>query len=192
MCATFRLVDDDAEEIRNIVRDIDQKYGEGAAHDVLARDFFPRQPIPVIGPGRKVSLLAWGFPLPNSKQIVFNARAESLAIRPLFRSCVQNRCLIPASWFYEWDKTKKKFRVSFPDSKLLYMAGLWMRGNATDGGRVFFSTIITTEPNAEIAKIHNRMPAIIAAPDVDRWLSGSSDGLDLLRPYEQPTRLEAV
>lgn len=67
MCATFQLGKDDIEEIHRIEKAIDDRYGEGSSQEYLSKDFFPKQRILVIGPGNKVSLLTWGFPLKNSK-----------------------------------------------------------------------------------------------------------------------------
>lgn len=192
MCATFQLAADDVEEIHRITQDIDAKYGEGSGLACLEHDFFPKQAIPVIGPGGKISLLQWGFPMKNSAQVVFNARAESLREKPMFRSCLSNHCLIPATLFYEWDKSKKKFKVAFSDRPFFYMAGLWRREQKPDGSKLFCTTIITTAPNRTIGQIHNRMPAVLAGDDVQRWLSGGAESLDLLRTFEAPTVLEAV
>lgn len=190
MCATFQLAANDVEEIHRITRDIDAKYGEGSGLAYLSHDFFPKQAIPVVGPGGRVSLLQWGFPMKNSTQVVFNARAEGLREKPMFRPYLANRCLIPATLFYEWDKSKKKFKVAFKDSPFFYMAGLWKREQKPDGSKVFYTTIITTAPNSVVSEIHNRMPAIIAASDMDRWLNGSDDSLGLLQSYETQTVLQ--
>lgn len=189
MCATFQLADEDNEEIHQIIHDIDAKYGEGTAKSCLSHDFFPRQEIPVIGPESKISLLRWGFPIPRSNQVVFNARSESLSEKPMFRTCLQNRCLIPATRFYEWGPDKTKYTITFEGLPFFYMAGLWKRVEGTEGGRTFCVTVITTAPNAAIGKVHNRMPAIITGDNVQRWLNGEAEGLDVLHPYEQPTML---
>lgn len=192
MCATFQLADEDVEEIRHITRGIDAKYGEGAGRACLSHDFFPKQSIPVIGANGKAALLHWGFPMQNSRQVVFNARAESLTEKMMFRSCLQNRCLIPATWFYEFGSDKAKYRVAFKDLPFFYMAGLWKRTVAENDDKTFCVTIITTAPNEAIGKIHNRMPAMLTGENAQSWLVGDDAGLNLLRPYEQRASLETA
>lgn len=192
MCATFQLADDDVEEIHRITRDIDAKYGEGTAQARISHDFFPKQEIPVVGPGNKVALLRWGFPMGNSKQVVFNARAESLRDKPMFRSRLQNRCLIPATRFYEFGGDKTKYKVTFKSMPFFYMAGLWTRETTAEGGKHVYATIITTAPNGDIGKVHNRMPVVFAGADALQWLGGGMESLDLLRTCEALTVLKAV
>lgn len=192
MCATFQLADDDVEEIHRITRDIDAKYGEGAAQACLSHDFFPKQEIPVVGPENKAALLHWGFPMGHSKQVVFNARAESLQEKPMFRSCLQNHCLIPATRFYEFGGDKTKYKVAFESLPFFYMAGLWTRETTLEGNKCFYVTIITTAPNGTISKVHNRMPAILAGRNAQQWLVNGAESLDLLQTCETQTVIEAV
>lgn len=192
MCATFQLAEKNIEEVHRIANDIDEKYGAGAAKACLSHDFFPKQEIPAVGRNGRAALLHWGFPMARSSQVVFNARAESLQEKPMFRSFLQNRCLIPATMFYEWGKDKTKYKVAFESLPFFFMAGLWKRGMTADGNRIFYVTIITTAPNEAIGQVHNRMPAILTGGDVQQWLNSEPEGLDLLRPYEQPTMLETA
>ena len=48
----------------------------------------------------------WSKPLKELKLATFNARAETVATKPMFRSAFKrNRCLIPVSGYYEWQDT---------------------------------------------------------------------------------------
>lgn len=124
MCATFQLSFDDIAEIKEISDEITIKYGEGTATQCFNKDFFPKSKVPIIGPESKVSLLNWGFPMKGSKNVVFNARAENLADKNMFKSSLDKRCLVPATSFYEWDRQKKKYRIFDETRKLFYIAGI--------------------------------------------------------------------
>ncbi len=102
-----------------------------------------------------------------------NARGESVASKPAFRAAFrQRRCLVPATGYYEWkvaDGGKQPYLIRLKSGELFSFAGLWERWNGPEG-EVRSFTIITTEPNALMARIHDRMPAIIPREHYARWL----------------------
>jgi putative SOS response-associated peptidase YedK len=115
-----------------------------------------------------------------------NARADSVADKPTFRTAFRKRhCLVPASGFYEWKAVgKKKMPTLFrPATGLFGFAGLWESWPG-DGEPLDTFTIITTDANATVTPTHNRMPVIIDPGDYGTWLdaASSTDG-GLLRPY---------
>jgi len=135
----------------------------------------PGSDVLVIRGPRKASLLRWGA---GNKQI--NARAETLTERPMFRNAFrQYRCLIPASGFYEWQSVagrKQPWYVLPREQQLFALGGivlLW-RG-------VRSVAIVTTAANALMAKIHERMPVLVAPGSYDAWL-GTGDASALLAP----------
>lgn len=191
MCATFELsVDRDSDEECELLEKLVARYGEGVA-EKLKGDFFPKMDAPVLGPNGGAALLRWGFPLEGSKRVIFNARAESLRTKPMFREYANNRCLVPANSFYEWDRQKKKHRLRFRGEKLFYMAGLWRPAEGPDGKKQYCFVIITTPPNEAVAALHDRMPAVIAGGDRGKWLS-VREAEGLLRPFEQPMEITGV
>lgn len=105
---------------------------------------------------------------------MINARAETVAEKPSFRSAVKSRrCLIPASGFYEWvkiDGGKQPQFVQFEDARPFAFAGLWERWSKGDDGPVDTCTIITTTPNELMAKLHHRMPVILPPALFEEWL----------------------
>jgi putative SOS response-associated peptidase YedK len=115
-----------------------------------------------------------------------NARAETVANKPVFRDAFEKRrCLIVADGYYEWEKVgpkaKQPYRFTLKPERLFVFAGLWERWERP--GRVIEScTIIVTEGNALAKRIHDRMPVILDPADHDRWLDVSA-GAELLRPY---------
>jgi putative SOS response-associated peptidase YedK len=106
---------------------------------------------------------------------LINARAETLATKPAFRNSFKSRrCLIPADGFYEWErrvKGKLPHYVYREDGDPLALAGLWAswRDPGTDE-RIVSCTIVTTEPNDLMSRLHDRMPVVLARPQWDRWL----------------------
>ncbi|MFQ3673311.1 MAG: SOS response-associated peptidase [Aggregatilineales bacterium] len=156
----------------------------------------PTQPIPVITnqSPRALTFVTWGL-IPSwakdasmAAQLI-NARAETLAEKPSFRSAYKyRRCLVPADGFYEWMKDGKVKRPQYiyrRDHALFAFAGLWERWNSPDGSEVLSATIITTEPNATIAPLHHRMAVILDPSDYKIWLDPDADPAvlqALLRP----------
>ena len=98
---------------------------------------------------------------------------------------------MPADAFYEWQKldtkNKQPFAIAMKDGKPYALAGLWERWNDRKAGTELLTfTVITTDPNAVVEPLHDRMPVIIPERDYDRWLKADPDRLpiDLLRPYD--------
>jgi putative SOS response-associated peptidase YedK len=119
--------------------------------------------------------------------------AEKVAIKPAFRDAFNSRrCLVPADGFYEWKqlgaKTKQPYRIAMADGSRMVFAGLWERWRDPANGETVKSfTIVTGEPNALCAPIHNRMPVILDPADFPAWLGETTATPDelqaLLRPY---------
>jgi putative SOS response-associated peptidase YedK len=114
-----------------------------------------------------------------------NARAETVAIKPMFRDALRrSRCLIPVSGYYEWLPTptgKQPYYYTSRDGAPLTFAGLWDEWMDIETGRLLKScTVIVTNANALAAKVHNRMPVLLQPQDFDNWLSGTG-GAELLK-----------
>jgi len=131
-----------------------------------------------------------------AKQI--NARAETLHSSNAFRDAFEKRrCIVPADGFYEWEgagPTRRPIWFHREDGGLLYFAGLYESWqprpvlSSAEGPeqwqRTF--TIITTEPNALLEPIHNRMPVILPADRVDEWLDPQETDTEKLRKLLVP------
>lgn len=115
----------------------------------------------------------------------FNARAEGAADKPAFRDAMRTaRCVVPVDGFYEWQKVdggKQPWYVYRADGQPLLLAGLYARHSWGDS-----FTIITTEANSLMANLHDRMPAVLAPADAERWcdpqITDPALVEDLLRP----------
>lgn len=144
---------------------------------------------------RELTLFRWGLIPFWAKDLaigsrMINARSETVAEKPAFRAAFRSRrCLIPASGFYEWQKTqsgKQPHMIGMEDGKPFAMAGMWEHWEGGDGSIIESCTILTTTPNELIERVHNRMPVILDRGDFDDWLDPSAEtGLlhHLLRPY---------
>ena len=115
--------------------------------------------------------------------------SETVAKKPTFRNAWKRdqRCLVPFSWFYEWDqrsKPKQPWRVLPAHEPFLVMAGLWDRSPLPDGEMLESFTIVTTGPNQLLTDIgHHRSPVMLDQADWDHWLSGTKDEAEtLIRP----------
>ena len=130
----------------------------------------------------------WGKPLKEFKLATFNARAETVAEKPMFRSAFKNsRCLIPASGYYEWQTTpegKQPFYFTRRDGQVMTIAGLWSGWVENASGETLKScTMLITAPNKLAATIHDRMPVILEAKNFERWEHGNAENAAaLMRP----------
>jgi putative SOS response-associated peptidase YedK len=120
----------------------------------------------------------WKKPLKELRMATFNARAETVETKPMFRDAFKrSRCLIPMSGYYEWQSTphgKQPWYFTARDGSLiLTAAGLWDEWkNPESGERLKSCTMIITEPNDFAAEVHNRMPAFLMAEQFEPWLRG--------------------
>ena len=165
----------------------------------------PTQPVLAIPNDDKneADFFVWGLiPMwakdPAIGNRLINARGETLAEKPAFRSSLKyKRCLILADGFYEWKgapgrKTKTPFFIHMKDRKPFAFAGLWDSWNSPDGSLIKSCTIITTEPNDLTAIIHNRMPVILHPRDYAKWLDPAPQTPEHLKPLIKPFPAEEM
>jgi putative SOS response-associated peptidase YedK len=103
-----------------------------------------------------------------------NARGETVATKPAFRSAFKKRrCLILADGYYEWTGkpgAKQPWHFRYDDDRAFAFAGLWECWKLPEADPVETCTIVTTEANAESSKYHDRMPVILDPNDYGAWL----------------------
>ena len=144
--------------------------------------------------GFGVALMRWGLVPPWAKELKFgvqcvNARAESVAEKPAFRDAFQaRRCLVPASCWVEWREEggiKQPYRLEQGNGAPLLFAGLWERWRPRDGGDwVETFAILTGEPNAYAAQVHDRSPVVLDPDHVAAWCDAPpAAARQLLKPY---------
>ncbi|MEZ6130645.1 MAG: SOS response-associated peptidase [Planctomycetaceae bacterium] len=153
------------------------------------------------GRDREASGMRWGL-IPSwakDESIgnrLINARAETAAEKPSFRSAYRKRrCLIPVDGFYEWEKRegrgKQPWLIHRPKHQPFAFAGLWESwrpkvGDNADASPVLSCTILTTAANTDVSDIHDRMPVIIPREHFNVWLDTGTD-IDRLAELTQPS-----
>ena len=159
MCGRYQFTEPQNADLRRILQDVRRRCGD-RAQDFRFGDVMPTAAAPV--------LIAKGG-------LMINARAETVCEKPMFRrSMAAQRCVIPATSFYEWDAARHKYQFALPGEPL-YLAGLY---DNVDGANRF--VILTTTPNASMHGIHDRMPLILRRDQIRPWLTDAESALHLL------------
>jgi putative SOS response-associated peptidase YedK len=162
----------------------------------------PTQPVEAIvrdGEQKRLGPMRWGFAAAATgpRLAPINARAETVASRPLFRDAFRRRrCLVVADGFYEWRKdgpVKTPYFIRLRSGRPFGFAGIWSFAHTADGKRFATCAIVTCAPNALMAQIHNRMPVILPAAARDQWLDPAAKeaGLRALLTPLAPEDMEA-
>ena len=152
-------------------------------------EIYPSAVVPVIalsrGLKRTVFPMKWGFSLPSSSgqgsgKLLINARTETAAEKPMFReSWAKRRCVIPASWYFEWEhhtlpdgrkKTGQKYAIQPRGQTVVWLAGLYRMEEELP---VF--TILTRDPSEDVRWMHDRMPLMLPESGINAWISPESD-----------------
>ena len=180
------------------------KIAELQAQLDLSYDIAPSQQVAVVtekAGSRILDRYKWGL-VPHWAEDesigykMINARAETVAVKPSFKSALkQRRCLIPADGFFEWRREGQKkipqhFRLK--NGETFGFAGLWetWKPKSSDEAPLHSCTIITTEANSVVAPIHNRMPVILRPEFEEAWLDPDLDDTDELVQFLKPFEAE--
>lgn len=163
---------------------------------VMEGEVRPTDLVPVVAPSSKsqeptVFPMMWGFTIPRRQTSLFNARVESAAEKPAFKeSWEKHRCIIPASWYYEWEhlinastgksKTGDKYMIQAKGYNVIYLAGLY-RLEEIAGIQVPVFTILTRESAEEIRFIHDRMPVMLPKERIRDWVKPNSKPEEIIR-----------
>ena len=144
----------------------------------------PGEEVLAVDADRRVRPLMWGLRTRGKAPAPINARSETAATRPLFASLIadaRGRCLVPADGWYEWLRAERRgprpapFRHTVDGGELFAFAGLHARDSVA---------ILTTAPNAVCARLHDRMPVVLAGPEAEAaWLdpeTSAEDAAELL------------
>lgn len=160
-----------SEELQIIIDAVNRNLGKGVK---TKGEIFPSDTVPVLtklGP----QAMKWGFSRFDGKGLVINARSEGIESKAMFKTPIQSaRCLIPASYYFEWQQagnSKVKHRISAKDLPLFFMAGIY-RQEPNQALPVF--TILTRDASPDIRSIHDRMPVILPKESRSPWLAAST------------------
>jgi len=154
----------------------------------ISGEIRPTDVVPVLAPNRKGEIsvfpMRWGFTIPG-RTLIVNARSESAREKPTFREAWERRrCVIPASWYYEWEhftgangqkKVGDKFMFQPKGETITWLCGLY---RMEEDEPVF--TVLTREASEEILRVHDRMPVILPEEKIRVWMNPQSRPESLL------------
>src|SRR5690606_6955805 len=147
--------------------------------------------------GISVRELRWGLVPGWAKDVkigykAINARAETVAEKPMFRSAFKaRRCLVPARGYFEWKgekPPKQPYYIHPPGDDLLLFAGLWESWRPEqDAEPLYTYTIVTGPPGLVSGDIHDRAPVILPTALWHDWLTADpAAALELIRTAPEP------
>ena len=154
----------------------------------------PADMVPVIASNRKgersVFPMVWGYNIPKVNHPVMNARVESAPIKDCWKDgWLNRRCIIPASWYYEWEhfttgdgrkRVGAKYLIQANGSAILFLAGLYRWEEYRDLKYPVFS-VLTREPTEELSKLHDRMPLMLPESRIDEWIKPETNAEEMLK-----------
>lgn len=161
MCSNFETV--------VALRMVQEHFGLSTVPDryLKKENIRPTDEVWAIGPQKEVGTLQWGFSVDWSKQPLINARLETLLQKQTFADCVEKRCVVPATCWFEWRNAEgKKFknRIALADTDLMGFGAIWREGKLC---------LLTKQAEDQVCKVHHRMPVIIPPAMVEAWCDPS-------------------
>ena len=188
MCSRYWM--EESPELRPIVEEMNRSPLVDKWHKTTGIKTYgeirPTDVVPVIAPNRSgkraVFPMKWGF---SARTLLINARTETAASKPTFKeSWERRRCIVPASWYFEWEhlkgndgrtKTGDKYLIQPKGSAMAWLCGLY---RIEEGLPVF--VVLTREPGEDIRFIHDRMPLILPQQYINDWIRPDTKPEELL------------
>jgi putative SOS response-associated peptidase YedK len=179
MCGRYTVhTEEELVEIREILEMLSMRiYENNFEKNAKAGEMNPTDRTPVLMVKNNEVVLEsvrWGFKKWDDKGVIINARSESIGEKGLFRGLgTENRCIIPATGFFEWKhqggkKSNDKYFIKREDGEMLFMAGLYRQGDVD-----LEFVILTKEADTNVGKVHTRMPLIMNRKQVAGWFAGT-------------------
>ena len=158
-------------------KEIAEIYSNWQTPPLLRLDVYPSQFAPIFAADSPLPQYAkWGFDGPYGKQLLINARAETVTEKPFFsKDFAFNRCAVPCSGFYEWDEAKNKYLFTAANGGILYLGGFV---KLQDVKRFIILTRPATEP---VDRVHHRIPVLLNNTDVDDYLNDAAFAGNILK-----------
>ncbi len=181
MCGRFEL----KTKFEDLPKVLKQDYPCGLNDEYETRNIIrPTDPVLVIkNEGKiKTTFMSWGFispwakdPFDKKRPRPFNARSETLEEKKLFRvSWKYKRCLIPSSGFFE-----KNYRIRKKNYDTFWLGGIWSKWTSSHGAEFESCCVLTTQPNALVKPLQNRMPVVIPDGYEEQWTEQVKDADEL-------------
>lgn len=143
-------------------------------------EIFPTQVQPLIVTNQELVYGKWGFSTPYSSKSLINARLETVLEKPTFKKSFETtRCLIPATSFFEWEKTmddKIKRKIFVKDQLLFSMAGIVRE----EDGQLVYS-LLTMDSNDSMKSVHHRMPVILQVKDELKYINKNTSPQEVMK-----------
>ncbi|MHC1708834.1 MAG: SOS response-associated peptidase [Methanomassiliicoccales archaeon] len=194
MCGRFSL---------GLVYGFSTRFGVPEVPELKPRyNIAPFQQVPIIvnGEAKSVKMMRWGLVPHWAKGEEFglkliNVRSESAMDKPMFKPLLnRQRCLVPATGFYEWQKQatrKRPYHIRVRDQEYFAMAGIYDTWSK-DGSELVTFSILTTAANEAISPIHDRMPVILRPDRESDWVSKDVLSADALSEIFQPLPASSI
>ena len=192
MCGRFYVPEEDENELlTTMIAEASRRQQALTGENTIARgEVLPSSTVAALALGKNGDLgvypMQWGFKRFDGKGLIINTRSETALDKPMFRqSMLERRCLIPAVWYFEWEKREKekvKYAIRPKQQGIIYLAGIY---RFEEEKKLPVLSILTRTPAPEIAFIHDRMPVIFSDANHGEWLNRSADPRDLLQICEK-------
>ena len=217
MCGRFFIAEEGEEELLALmIEEASRRQQAIVGEGTIARgEVFPSATVAALAACKSGGIgaypLQWGFHRPDGKGLIINTRSETALEKPMFRqSMLERRCLIPCSWYFEWEvrdvqsslldgfpslqiqhdalprgKSKNTLKIKYAIrprvAGLMYLAAIY---RYEEGQRLPVFSILTREPAQEIAFIHDRMPIIFSDSTHYAWLDRAADPQEVIKRCE--------
>ena len=216
MCGRFFVMGESENELLDrLIAEVERRLLILTGESGIARgEVLPASTVAALAMGKNGEIgafpMTWGYHLQPQSKLLINTRSETALDKPLFRqSMLERRCLIPCSWYFEWEirdaqqslvagmpalqigktekskakhPTKIKYAIRPKASGVIYLAGIY---RYEENQKLPVLSILTREPAPEIAFIHDRMPVIFSGENHALWLDRSKDPKELLKLCEK-------
>ena len=226
MCGRFFVEGESENELlARMIAEAERRQQAITGESSIARgEVFPASTVAAMAVGKTGDIgifpMVWGFHLQPNNKLIINTRSETALEKPLFKkSMLERRCLIPCSWYFEWEtrdaqqslldgmpslqiqaavqitkgkaKNPAKIKYAFRPKApgLIYLAGIY---RYEEDQKLPVLSILTQEPAPEIAFIHDRMPVIFSDRNHGAWLDRSADPMDVLKLCEKEMAYRAA
>ncbi len=169
MCGRYLFNDNNSKKIKEIIAETKKSYQQAELDLVAWDEIYPSAYSVVLTCDKilKPKLMVWGYPKWDSKELIINARAETIKNSKYFKDdYFKNRCVIACTGFYEWDKDKKRHFIKNPHEEIIYLAGIYRIVNDK-----YHYCILTKAANEQLRVIHDRMPVVMNEKDAMRYCS---------------------
>ena len=162
-------------------------------------------PVVTMKSPKKIEKMKWGLiPFwardPRISYSTINARSEEIEVKPAFRKAFrQQRCLVPASGFFEWRKVSDRgkalkipYWIRLVERRIFGFAGIFDIWKDAQGFEIRTFSIVTTKANKTMTEIHDRMPVILKTEDEEDWLNNKFFEIRRLKKIMEPNEKDVM